>query len=143
MNSGVAWTLVFHIVGFVLWIGGLLTATQVMASRTKQNTAESAAALSRLELKLFKGVAHPGAAIAVVAGIIGLVLQPNQLHQGWMHAKLSLVAILIGLDLFAYARSRASSAGRIELQRRECVFLHSGIALVFVGVVILVMVKPF
>ncbi len=70
MNSGVAWTLVFHIVGFVLWI-------------------------------------------------------------------------LIALDLIAYVRARASEAGRIVLQRRECMALHSGIALVFIGIVILVMVKPF
>jgi len=143
MNSGVAWTLVFHIVGFVLWIGGLLTATQVMGSRARQSSADVASALSRLELKFFKGVAHPGAAIAVVAGIIALVLQPNQLHQGWLHAKLLLVAILIALDLIAYVRARASEAGRIVLQRRECMALHSGIALVFIGIVILVMVKPF
>src|SRR5690242_19686298 len=106
MNSGVAWTLVLHIVGFVLWTGGLLTATQVMASRTQQKSAEASSALSRLELKLFNGVAHPGAAVTVIAGIIALVLQPNQLHQGWMHAKLSLVVFLIALDLIAYLRGR-------------------------------------
>jgi putative membrane protein len=143
MNSGLAWTLVFHIIGFVLWTGGLLCATQVMASRTRQKFPDVSAALGLLELKLFKGVAHPGAALTIVAGIIALVLQPNQLHQGWMHAKLSLVVILIVLDLIAYMRGRASDAGRIILQRRECMALHGGIALVFIGIVILVMVKPF
>jgi protoporphyrinogen IX oxidase len=143
MNSGVAWALVFHIVGFVLWMGGLLVATQVMASRTRQSSPEVHAALARLETKLFKGIAHPGAAVTVIGGIIVLVLQPDYLRQGWLHAKLFLVAILIALDIIAYVRSRASQAGRIELQKRECMALHSGIALVFIGIVILVMIKPF
>ena len=143
MNSGVAWALVFHVVGFVLWMGGLLTATQVMASRVVQSSADARAALGRLEAKLFKGVAHPGAAVTVLAGIAVLVLQPDYLHQGWLHAKLFLVAILAALDVIAWVRGRGSQAGKIELQRRECMALHGGIALVFIGIVILVMIKPF
>ena len=143
MNSGVARALVFHIVGFVLWMGGLLVATQVMASRTRQSSPEVRAVLARLETKLFKGIAHPGAAVTVIAGIVVLVLQPGYLRQGWLQAKLFLVSILIALDIIAYARARASQAGRIELQKRECMALHSGIALVFIGIVILVMIKPF
>ena len=143
MNSGVAWALVFHIVGFVLWIGGLLVATQVMASLTRQSSAEVSNALARLETKLFKGVAHPGAAITVITGIIVVVLQPDYMRQGWLHAKLLLVAIVIALDIIAYVRARAFQSGRIVLQKRECMALHSGIALVFIGIVILVMIKPF
>src|ERR1051326_5899176 len=98
MNSGVAWALVFHVIGFVLWMGGLLVATQVMASRTQQSSPEIRAALARLETKLFRGVAHPGAAVTVVAGIVVLLLQPDYLRQGWLRAKLFLVMIVIALD---------------------------------------------
>jgi putative membrane protein len=143
MNSGVAWALVFHVVGFVLWLGGLLTATQVMASRVLQSSADARSALARLETKLFKGIAHPGAALTVLAGIVVIVIQPAYLQQGWLHAKLFLVAILAALDVIAYVRARASHAGKVEIQRRECMALHGGIALVFIGIVILVMIKPF
>jgi putative membrane protein len=143
MNSSVAWALVFHVVGFVLWLGGLMVVTQVMAARTRQPSAEVRAQFARLESKLFKGVAHPGAAVTLLAGILVLVLQPDYLHQGWLHAKLFLVAVLIALDLIAYQRAKAFEQGRIELQRRECMVLHSSIALVFIGIVIMVMIKPF
>jgi len=143
MNSGVAWALVFHVIGFVLWMGGLLVATQVMASRTQQSSPEIRAALARLETKLFRGVAHPGAAVTVVAGIVVLLLQPDYLRQGWLRAKLFLVMIVIALDLIAYARARAFQSGRVVLQKRECLALHIGTALVFIGIVILVMIKPF
>jgi len=143
MNSGVAWALVVHVVGFVFWMGGLLVATQVLASHTEASSEEVRQAFQRLEAKLFKGVAHPGAALTVIGGVAVLILQPDYLRQGWLHAKLSLVAILIGLDLMAYFRARSFHAGNIQLSRRECKLLHGGMALVFLGIVILVMIKPF
>ena len=72
-----------------------------------------------------------------------VVIQPAYLHQGWLHAKLFLVAILIALDLIVHARARAFQAGRIELRRRECKMLHGAISLVFLGILVLVMIKPF
>ncbi len=143
MNSSVAWALVFHILGFVFWMGGLLVVTQVLAMHTEETAPEARDALTRLENKLLRGIIHPGAAITVVAGIVVVVLQPDYWHQTWLHAKLTLVAILIALDLIVYFRAKAFHAGRIELQRRECKMLHGAISLVFLGILVLVMIKPF
>ena len=143
MNSGVAWALVFHILGVVFWMGGLLVVTQVLAMHTQATAPEARDALTRLETKLLKGIVHPGAAITVLAGIIVVALQPDYLHQNWLHAKLALVAILIALDLIVHFRAKAFHAGRIELQRRECKLLHGAISLVFLGILVLVMIKPF
>ena len=143
MNSSVAWALVFHILGFVFWMGGLLVVTQVLAMHTEETAPEARDTLTRLENKLLKGIIHPGAAIAVVAGIVVVALQPDYLRQTWLHAKLSLVAILIALDLIVYFRTKAFHAGRIEVQRREFKMLHGAISLVFLGILVLVMIKPF
>jgi len=143
MNSGVAWALVFHILGIVFWMGGLLVVTQVLAMHTQATAPEARDALTRLETKLLKGIVHPGAAITVVAGIVVVALQPDYLQQNWLHAKLTLVAILIALDLIVHFRAKAFHAGRIELQRRECKLLHGAISLVFLGILVLVMIKPF
>jgi len=143
MNSPLAWALVFHIVGFVFWMSGLLVVTQVLAAHTGEESPEARRALERLEVRLFKGIALRGAAITVLAGITVLVIHPGYLHQHWLHAKLSLVAIMIGLDLVVYFRAREFNAGQIQLKRRECMMLHGAISLVFLGILILVMIKPF
>lgn len=143
MNSPIAWALVFHILGFVFWMGGLLTVTQVLGAHTGEQSPEGRLALKKLEVKLLKGIAHPGAAITVIAGIAVLVIQPAYLHQAWLHAKLFLVAILIGLDIVVFLRAKEFHAGRIELKRKECMILHGAISLVFLGILILVMIKPF
>ena len=143
MNSPIAWALVFHILGFVFWMGGLLTVTMVLATHTQEKSTDGRLALQNLEVKLLKGIAHPGAAITILAGITVVVLEPAYLHQAWLHAKLFLVAILIGLDFVVYWRAKGFHAGRVELNRKECMILHGAISLVFLGILVLVMVKPF
>jgi Zn-dependent protease len=45
--------------------------------------------------------------------------------------------------LRVYFRATAFLAGRVELSRRECMALHGTISLVFFGILILVLLKPF
>ena len=68
---------------------------------------------------------------------------PHYLLEHWLHAKLLLVLVLIVLDLRVYFRAAAFLAGRVELHRRECMALHGAISLVFFGILILVLLKPF
>ncbi len=139
----VAWTLVFHILGLVFWLGSLLVVTRVLAIHTEETAPEARAALGRLESKLLKGFTHPGAAIMVITGFILVAQDPNYLREHWMHDKLLLVVILVVLDLRVTFRAKAFQEGTIELTRGECMGLHGAVALVFLAIVILVLVKPF
>lgn len=143
MNSGVAWALVFHVIGFVFWMAGLLMATQALAAQAEETAPEARAALARYEMKLIKGFVYPGAAITVVAGAAILWLQPDYLHQGWLHAKLFLVVLLLGLNVKVHLRANAFTAGRVELRPRDGRVLHGIASLLFLLIVILVMIKPF
>ena len=139
----VAWTLVFHLIGLVFWLGGLLVVTHTLAMHAEEDSPEARAALGRLESKLLRGLAHPGAAIMVITGFILVGHDPNLLRQHWLHAKLLLVVILIALDLRVTFRARAFQEGTVEMTRGECMALHGAIALVFTAILILVLVKPF
>src|SRR5689334_6158696 len=120
----VAWMLVVHLVGLVFWVGSLLAVTHVLAVHTGETSEDARAALARLETKLLKGLAHPGAAIMTISGIVLLILLPYALHEKWMYHKIVFVLILIALDLRVTFRAKAFQAGKIELQRGECMMLH-------------------
>ena len=139
----VAWILVFHLIGLVFWLGSLLVVTHVLAVHSEEPSPEARAAFGRLEMRLFKGLAHPGAALMVITGAILIGQNPHYLLEHWLHAKLLLVLVLIVLDLRVYFRAAAFLAGRVELRRRECMALHGAISLVFFGILILVLLKPF
>ena len=139
----VAWTLVFHIIGLVFWVGSLLVVTHVLAAHAEDTSTDARAILGRLESTLLRGLAHPGAALMVITGSILVVHTPVYLQQPWLHAKLLFVVILIGLDLRLTFRARAFQNGKINLTRRECMALHGAIALTFFVIVILATLKPF
>lgn len=139
----VTWVLVFHLIGLVFWLGSLLVVTHVLAVHAEEHSAEARASLGRLEVKLLKSLAHPGAALMVITGIILIALNPHYLQEHWLHAKLLLVALLIALDFRVYIRTAAMLAGRVEMRRSECMALHGAIAILFFGILILVLLKPF
>jgi len=139
----VAWTLVFHIIGLVFWLGSLLVVTQILAIHTEETSPETRVTLERLEMKLLKGLAHPGAAMMVITGFLLVFQDPLYLREHWLHGKLLLVIILVALDLRVAFRARAFQEGKIELSRRECMALHGAISLVFFAILILVLIKPF
>jgi len=139
----IAGEFVFHLIGLVFWLGSLLILTHVLGIHSDEPSAEAHAALGRLEMKLFKGLAHPGAALMVITGIILVTRNPEYLREFWLRAKLLLVVVLILLDFRVYLRTRAFLAGRMELERSECMAWHGAIALVFFAILIFVLVKPF
>ena len=139
----IAWILVFHLTGLVFWLGSLLVVTHVLAIHSEEPSTEVRATLGRLEMKLLKGLAHPGAAVMVISGIFMIGENPHYLREHWLQAKLLLVALLFILDLRVYFRTAAFLAGRAELRRRECMALHGVISLVFFAILILVLLKPF
>jgi uncharacterized membrane protein len=138
----VAWIVVFHLIGLVFWLGSLLVVTHVLAIHSEEPSTAARATLGRLEMKLFKGLAHPGAALMVITGIILIGEHPHYLREHWLYAKLLLVALLFVLDLRVYFRTAAFLAGRLKLRRRECLALHGAVSLVFFGILILVLLKP-
>jgi uncharacterized membrane protein len=139
----IAWMIAIHLVGLAFWAGSLLAATHVLAVHTEETSDAARAALARLETKLLKGLAHPGAAIMTLSGIVLLYLLPYALHENWMYLKISLVFVLIGLDLRVTFRARAFQAGEIALKRSECRMLHGLIAAVITAIIVVVLVKPF
>jgi uncharacterized membrane protein len=132
----VAWTLVFHILGIVGWVGGLLVITLALAQHARENSAEARAELAQLEEKILRSMVHPGAVLTILSGIVLVTTNPSYyLHAFWLYAKLALVLILLVLHAVLLARSRALRGGK-AIPRRDFVLLHVLTALVFVSILI-------
>ncbi len=138
-----AWLLVLHLPAMVLWVGSLLVVTSVLAAHCREAGVEARNALARLENKIFRRMVHPGAALMVITGVLLVLSEPQfYMREPWLHAKLLLVVFLVGLDLRIYFRAKAFQSGKVEMQRGECIGLRAGVAAVFLGILILVIIKP-
>ena len=142
MSSALSLALVAHIAGIVLWVGGLLATCHVLSGREREPSVDVRDALAASARKLLKALAHPGAAITVVAGIALLLIKPADLQQAWFHIKLTLVVILIAVDLLLTVGVRRLVSGRASISAGRLKLTGGVIAVLFLALVLLVAVKP-
>jgi protoporphyrinogen IX oxidase len=137
------WLLVVHVVGIVMWVGGLMIVTLIFAQHTQETSPEAKSSLTKLEGKLFKSMAGPGAFLALISGV-GLTADNRQdLHAPWLHLKLSFVLILIILHGVAVRRFVSLKQERGMPTRGSSILLHVMVSLVFLSILISVLVGRF
>lgn len=141
MNNPLAWTLVFHLTGIVFWIGGLFFAIQGLALYSETADPAQRSAYSRTATRSLRAFAHPGAALVILTGVLMLLLYPEFLRQGWLHAKLGLVLLLIVADLLL--SNRVARMPDLQITRRRTRLDHSAVAILFFLILVLALVKPF
>jgi len=91
-----AWIL--HVFGVISWLGGLLSMTVLVSRATAtQKADERRTALSAVR-SLHNWAVAPGFLILLIGGLWSLIaFEPQKLQQGWFHAKLGLVVVLIAV----------------------------------------------
>ena len=139
-----AWLLAVHLLGMVFWVGALVVLTRVLAAHSEETNTETRTTLVRIERWVFNRIVHPGLVVTLLAGVALIFTNPDYfLHANWLHAKLLLTILLIGLDLWLYVRAGAQEAGREQMTRSECTAFGATIVATFLAILILVLVKPF
>jgi putative membrane protein len=112
--------LVVHVFGIVFWVSGLLVTSMSLTRHTQEESPEARQALARLERIFMRGLADPGALLAILGGISLISTNSSYyLHAPWMHIKLTFVLMLIGLHGIVAVKTKRFGLGRIQLQRSE------------------------
>ena len=133
----VAWTLVGHVFGLVLWMAGLLMTTAVLVQHSQETSPEVRRTLARMGRICLRGLADPGAFLTLLAGII--LVGTNRayyLHARWLHIKIVLVAVLIGVHGIVAISNKSLVSGRANIQGRYAKLLMGVILLVFLLILI-------
>jgi putative membrane protein len=133
----VPWLLVLHVFGFTLWISGLLMTSLVLLRHVVVADPQARSSLAGIEKLGLRGLADPGATLAILAGILLIMTNsPYYLHARWLHIKFIFVLLLIALHVIVGTRSKAFSSGRITLDRGYVRLLSIVIVLVFISILI-------
>jgi putative membrane protein len=133
----VAWTLVFHMLGIVLWIGGLLMTTVLLSRHVQETAPEARAALTRIEKKSMRAMADPGALVTILAGItLILTNKTYYLHAGWLHFKLLIVVALIILHGYIGIEMKGVQKGTSSLTSGKAWFLFATVLVVFLAILV-------
>jgi len=141
------WFKTLHIVGVVVWFAGLFYLVRLFIYHREAEELEPSlreafqAQYGLMERRLANIITTPGMVVAVVCAAGLLSVNPAWLHEGWMHAKLGFVAVLLAYHAFCYRLMAQLQAGRCGWNGRQLRALNELPTLLLVVVVMLVVFK--
>lgn len=138
------WLKAFHIIFMVAWFAGLFYIFRLFVYHAKfQGDPKMREAYSLMERKLLFIIMHPAMALTILFGFLLIAQNPAVLSAAWFHAKLLLVLFLVIYQVFAGITHRRFTRGDFFLSEKACRIINEIPTLILIGVVILVVVKPF
>ena len=139
------WIKALHIISVVAWMAGLLYLPRLFVYHADAPRGSPlAATFQTMERRLLRGIMNPAMLATYLFGIL-LALTPDAVdwRSGWIYAKLALVA---ALTLYHHRLALWRKDFALERNTRPASFyrlVNEIPTLILIGIVILVVVKPF
>ena len=135
------WLKALLVVFVVTWFAGLFYLPRLYVYHTDTNDAPGLQRFVTMERRLFF-IMSVGAVLAVLFGMAMILAAPGYLAQGWLRAKLMLVALLVGYHFWCYRLMLALRAGANPHSQRWYRWFNELPGLLLLAIVILAVVKP-
>lgn len=140
------WLKALHIISVIAWMAGLLYLPRLFVYHAETAVGSSQSeTFKTMERRLLRGIMNPAMVATYVFGIL-VLLTPEMIESWrspWFHAKVGLIALL---TIYHHVLARWRKAFAADTNRRPARFyrwINEVPTLIMVGIVILVVVKPF
>jgi putative membrane protein len=138
------WIKALHIISIVAWMAGLLYLPRLFVYHAGVPAGSAQSELFKvMERRLYAAIMRPAMLATLVFGILLLIAEPDFLRQGWIHAKLLLVVILLGLHHMMGRWLKDFAADKNRRSARFYRIMNEVPTVALILIVILVVVKPF
>ncbi|HTZ77695.1 MAG TPA: protoporphyrinogen oxidase HemJ [Stellaceae bacterium] len=145
LGDAYPWIKAFHIISVVAWMAGLFYLPRLFVYHADApKGSQQSETFKTMERRLLRGIMNPAMVATYVFGLT-LLATPGVVdwHRGWIHAKLALVLVLTGYHMFLARCRREFAADQNRRPARFYRIINEVPTLLLIGIVILVVVKPF
>lgn len=137
------WIKVLHVLAVISWMAGLLYLPRLFVYHAGVAVGSEASALFKImERRLNKAIMIPAGVVSWLTGL-WLALEAGFFRQGWFHGKLLLVVLMTAAHGLLIMRLRDFALDRNSKPQVYFRVWNEIPTLLMVGIVILVIVKPF
>lgn len=137
------WVKAVHVMAIISWMAGLLYLYRLFVYHAMETEKVVQDRLQVMERRLLNGIAHPAAVLSIVTGITMLVMVPGYLKQPWMHAKLTFVVGLLVSHVMGMGYRKKLIANPHVVSHKTFRFLNEVPTLLMIGIVIMIIVRPW
>ena len=137
------WLKAFHVIAVIAWMAGLLYLPRLFVYHCEAPAGSPQSETFKvMERRLLKAIMNPAMIVTWVLGLT-LAYQGGWFRAGWLHGKLALVLGLSAAHGFLGGAVRRFAKDQNERPARFYRIVNEVPTLLMIGVVILVIVKPF
>jgi putative membrane protein len=139
------WVKAFHIIAVVTWFAAIFYLPRLFVYHASAEDDVSRERFKIMERKLYRGIMTPSMVVVVALGLWLISFNPDYylIHTHWLHAKLTLVALLI---VYHFYCGHLLKVFRDDNNQRSHVFyrwFNEIPVFLLIAIVILVVVRPF
>ncbi|MCW5682001.1 MAG: protoporphyrinogen oxidase HemJ [Xanthobacteraceae bacterium] len=137
------WIKALHVIAVISWMAAMLYLPRLMVYHcAAQRGSIQSETFKLMEMRLLKLIALPAMILTWLTGLY-LLYESGAWRQGWMHGKLLLVIVLSGMHGMLSRWVKQFAADTNERPERFYRIANEVPTLLMIGIVILVIVRPF
>jgi len=137
------WVLAFHIIAVICWFAALFYLPRLFVYHAMSEDEISIERFKVMQRKLYRGIANPSMIATIICGLWLVTLVPAYLNEIWFQLKAGLVLLLIGYHHMCLSHMKRLAEDRNDKTHVYFRVFNEVPVLFLVGIVILVVVKPF
>ncbi len=137
------WLKALHVIAVMSWMAGMLYLPRLFVYHCEAEVgSKQSETFKVMERRLLRAIINPA---MIVTWIVGLYLAwaGHWYTAGWFHVKFALVLAMSGLHGFLSARVRDFGQDKNTRSQKFYRIINEVVTLLMVGIVIMVIVKPF
>ncbi|WP_137388660.1 protoporphyrinogen oxidase HemJ [Rhodoligotrophos defluvii] len=139
------WLKTFHIISLIAWMAGMFYLPRLFVYHCAAEIGSvQSETFKIMERRLYNAIMRPAMAATWLFGLgLAWIFSPGIWSSGWIYAKLALVVGMSGLHGFLGKTMADFAADRNTRPARFYRILNEVPTVLLIGIVILVVVKPF
>ncbi len=142
-NGAYLWIKAFHVIAVIAWMSGMLYLPRLFVYHADVSVGSPQSETFKvMEARLLDIITTPAMVVTWVLGL-WLAWQSGFWMAPWLHAKFALVLVLSGLHGYLSAATRAFREDRNTKPARHWRIINEVPTVLMIGIIILVIVKPF
>jgi putative membrane protein len=137
------WVKALHVIAVISWMAGMLYMPRLFVYHCEAEVgSKQSETFKVMERRLYRAIMTPAMMVAWGFGLYA-AWDGHWFSHGWFHGKLALVVLMTGVHIFLGRCMRAFAADRNTRPQKFFRYINEVPTLLMIGVVILVVVKPF
>jgi putative membrane protein len=137
------WILALHVLAIISWMAAILYLPRLFVYHAEASTGSiQSETFKIMERRLLKAIMTPAMIVSWLTGL-ALVWMGGFWAAGWLWAKLALVLAVSGMHGYLSAAARKFAEDRNDKSHVHYRVVNEVPTLLMIGIVILVIVKPF